>query len=123
MRDPTVPGCSIHQEAAEMIVEYIRYTIPEERSPAFLGAYQRAQAPMQQSPHCLSYELSRCTEDQQAYILRIQWDSLAGHLDGFRKSPEFQSFLAEIRPYVADIAEMRHYQVTDVCWSRAGQAR
>jgi quinol monooxygenase YgiN len=102
-----------------MIVEYVRYTIPEERSQAFLGAYRRAQVPMQQSPHCLGYELSRCTEDPQMYILRIEWDSLPGHLDGFRKSPEFQSFLAEIRPYIPDIAEMRHYEITDLRWSRA----
>jgi quinol monooxygenase YgiN len=101
-----------------MIVEYIRYAIPEERSEAFVAAYRRAEGPLQQSRHCLGYELTRCTEDRQAFTLRIEWDSLAGHLEGFRKSPEFQAFLVEIRPYIGDIAEMRHYEPTEVGWSR-----
>ena len=101
-----------------MIVEYVRYNIAEERRDAFLAAYTEAQASMRDSKHCLGFELSHCSEEPSAYILRIEWDSIAGHLDGFRKSPQFQTFLAAIRPFVGDIAEMRHYGVTDVRWSR-----
>jgi len=101
-----------------MILEYIRYRIPADRAVGFVAAYDEAQASLQASSHCLGYELSRCTEDPEQFILRSRWDSATGHLQGFRASPEFQPFLRAIRPYVADIAEMRHYELTPICWDR-----
>jgi hypothetical protein len=46
--------------------------------------------------------------------LRIEWDSVDGHMQGFRSSPEFRTFFAAIRPYIGDIQEMRHYEKTAV---------
>ena len=97
-----------------MIVEYIRYAISEERRPAFEDGYARAQASLRASSHCLGYELARCVDEPSAYILRIEWDSAEGHLQGFRRSAEFRTFFEAIRPFVGDIQEMRHYAVTDV---------
>ncbi|MFI1706278.1 group II truncated hemoglobin [Streptomyces griseoruber] len=95
-------------------VEYIRYRIPEERSAEFLAAYTRAAVHLAASPHCVDYELARCEEDFEHFILRITWTSTEDHLQGFRKSDLFPAFLAEIRPYVAAIEEMRHYKATAV---------
>lgn len=97
-----------------MIVEYVRYQIPAERRDAFEEAYGQAQAALAASPHCLAWELSRCGEDPTQYTLRIEWDSAQGHMHGFRKGPDFGVFFAAIRPYVGDITEMRHYDVTAV---------
>jgi truncated hemoglobin YjbI/quinol monooxygenase YgiN len=97
-----------------MIVEYLRYTIPEDRAAAFEAAYAEAAGSLEASPHCLAYELARCGDDPSSYILRIEWDSADGHLQGFRTSPEFAPFLAAVKPYIADLAEMRHYARTAV---------
>jgi len=101
-----------------MIVEYIRYAVPAEKADALLAAYAEAQKSLQASPHCLGYELSRCTEAPDHVVLRIQWDSLDGHLEGFRGSPEFRPFLAAVQPFLTNIEEMRHYEPTAVRWSR-----
>lgn len=101
-----------------MINEYIRYRIAPERVDAFFTAYEGAQASLRASPHCLGYELSRCTEEPQSFILKIQWDSAEGHLGGFRKSHHFAPFLQAVRPFVGDIEEMRHYEITPLRWSR-----
>jgi quinol monooxygenase YgiN len=101
-----------------MINEYIRYRIAPERADAFLAAYDEAQASLRASPHCLGYELSRCAEDPRHFVLKIQWDSAEGHLGGFRKGPHFPPFLQAIRPFVGDIEEMRHYELTAVRWAR-----
>ncbi|MYW64772.1 antibiotic biosynthesis monooxygenase [Streptomyces sp. SID8379] len=95
-------------------VEYIRYRIPEARSAEFLAAYTRAARHLAASPHCVSYELARCEDDFGHFILRIIWTSTEDHLEGFRTSDLFPEFLAEIRPYVGDIDEMRHYKPTSV---------
>ncbi|MDH6141607.1 hemoglobin [Kitasatospora sp. GP30] len=97
-----------------MIVEYIRYRIDDARREAFEQAYQRAANALQQAEQCVDYELTRCTEDPQDYILRIRWTSAEDHLQGFRKGEHFAAFFAQIRSYVQDIEEMRHYEATPV---------
>lgn len=97
---------------AAMIVEYIRYEIQD--ADPFLEAYGEARSSLDASPNCLAYELARCTEDPSSFVLRIEWDSLEGHLQGFRAGPHFAGFLAAVRPYISQIREMRHYELTSV---------
>ena len=92
-----------------MIVEYIRYSIPLEQGGSFEAAYAAAQQWLLASPHCLGYELSQCVEDPTQFVVRILWSSTEDHLQGFRTSECFPPFLAAIRPYIQNIAEMRHY--------------
>jgi hemoglobin len=102
---------------AAMIVEYIRYRVPTDPD-AFEAAYTRACAALRASPQCLAYELSRCEEAPEHYVLRIEWTSTADHLQGFRRGPEFGPFFREIRPYVEQIEEMRHYAPGELVWRR-----
>ena len=97
-----------------VIVEYIRYQIDADRQAAFEEASGQAQQSLGQSGNCLGWELSRCVEEPESYILRIEWDSADGHMQGFRRSPEFRTFFAAIRPFIGDIQEMRHYEQTVV---------
>ena len=103
-----------------MIVEYIRYRIEADQAEAFEAAYREASVPLAESVHCVDFELSRCVEEPDRWILRIRWDSLDGHLSGFRGSEEFRRFVAHIRPYVPLIEEMQHYEVGSVVGVGAG---
>lgn len=94
-----------------MIVEYLRYTVPAEQAAQFEEAYRKAAVPLLASPNCLGYDVARCTEDPTSYIVRIHWDSAEGHLEGFRKGPEFPPFFALVKPFFSAIAEMRHYEL------------
>jgi quinol monooxygenase YgiN len=95
-----------------VVVEYIRYTIDDARAETFDEAYRRAADALEASEHCKHYEVSRCSEDPTQHVVRIEWDSEEGHLSGFRKSPEFGTFFSAVQPFVRDIEEMRHYNVT-----------
>ena len=97
-----------------MIVEYIRYKIARADTATFELDYARAAKSLEASEHCRACELSCCLEEPGNYILRIEWDSLAGHMQGFRASENFTSFFAAIKPYVDRIAELRHYKRTAV---------
>ncbi len=98
-----------------MIVEYIRYRIIDnERRIAFEKAYTAAAEQLDLAPQCLDYELSHGVEEPEHYILRIEWASVEEHEHGFRGGPYFRGFLAEIRPYIGDIEEMKHYERTSV---------
>lgn len=97
-----------------MVIEYVRYKIPAEQADQFVSAYATAADALHKSSHCLGFELSRCTEEPTSFILRIEWDSIEGHMEGFRKSAEFRTFFASVRPFVGNLEEMRHYERTAV---------
>jgi heme-degrading monooxygenase HmoA len=101
-----------------MVVEYIRYTVPLEQGAAFEAAYAEAVRALEADPRCLGHEVTRCVEDQSSYIVRLLWDSVEGHIEGFRKGPHFPPFLAAIRPFIPQIDEMRHYDYVSGPWRR-----
>ncbi|GGY91358.1 hypothetical protein GCM10010365_07210 [Streptomyces poonensis] len=101
-------------------VEYIRYRIPEEQSAEFLAAYARAATHLAAAPQCVDYELARCEEDFEHFVLRVTWTSTEDHLEGFRGSELSEDFLAAVRPYAGNIQEMRHYKPTVVRGTGAG---
>lgn len=94
-----------------MVVEYIRYVVPEARAAEFEQAYRQASAALDADTHCLAYEVARGVEEPAHFVVRIEWDSVAGHEEGFRASPHFGPFLAAVRPFFGEIQEMKHYAV------------
>jgi quinol monooxygenase YgiN len=102
-----------------MVIEYIRYTVPAARTEEFENAYQAARSALDASEHCRAYDLSRGVEEPGNYILRIVWDSLEGHEQGFRSSPEFGPFFKAVKPFLDQIAEMKHYQPTKIVSRKA----
>ncbi len=97
-----------------MVIEYIRYSISEERHAEFEEAYGEAAKVLDASQHCFRYEVSHGVEEPEHYVVRIEWDSIEGHEQGFRGSPEFRAFFQAVRPFFDDIQEMRHYEATRV---------
>lgn len=94
-----------------MVVEYVRYTVPAERADEFLSAYGAAAEEFRASPHCLAFEVARGVEEPQHFVVRIEWDSLRGHEEGFRNEPGFAEFFRKVKPFFGAIEEMKHYDV------------
>ena len=101
-----------------MIVEYIRYQLNQHTTEDLLAAYRAAAQHLRAAPECLGYELAIRDDATSTCVLRINWRSAEAHKSEFRQGPHFPPFLALIRPYIGEIAEMKHYSVTDVVWSR-----
>ncbi|MBH0779324.1 group II truncated hemoglobin [Nocardia bovistercoris] len=97
-----------------MTIEYIRYRVARPDAAEFEAAYARAARALALAPQCVDYELSRCVDEPECYVLRITWTSVDDHLQGFRRGEHFVAFFAEIEPYVGGIEEMRHYERTAV---------
>jgi heme-degrading monooxygenase HmoA len=97
-----------------MVVEYIRYRVPDGRHEEFESAWTDAQRLLIDAPECVRYEVTRGIEEPDNYIVRIEWSSLDDHEQGFRHSPGFGSFFAAVKPFFDQIEEMRHYEVTPI---------
>ena len=59
-----------------MVLEYIRFSIPEERRADLQRAYAEASTVLDDSEHRLRYEVSRGVEEPANYVVRIEWDSI-----------------------------------------------
>lgn len=94
-----------------MVIEYIRYVVGGDRAAEFEAAYRRASAVLDADAHCLSYEVARGVEEPEHFVVRIEWDSITGHEQGFRTSPRFGDFFSAVKPFFGQIAEMKHYEV------------
>jgi quinol monooxygenase YgiN len=105
-----------------MTTEYIRYVLKDHSPQSLISAYAEAGKHLAAAPECRAFELRQCNEDPNSFILRIHWESTAAHLEGFRKGPHFPPFFGAIRPFVSEIAEMRHYRDVGVEWVRASTA-
>jgi quinol monooxygenase YgiN len=99
-----------------MTTEIVRYRIAAENAQAFETAYQQAEPILRGSQHCCGYRLLRGHEEPQNWILIIEWDSVEGHEQGFRKEPAFRDFFALVKPFLNDIQEMKHYEATRISW-------
>lgn len=72
-----------------MIIEVLRYRIPQEDSEAF----EQAAAALDGLPEILDFKLSRSAIEPGAYILRVAWASAGTRLEGFKP------YLSEVSPY------------------------
>jgi heme-degrading monooxygenase HmoA len=95
-----------------MIVEYVRYDLPADRRDAFEAAYGRVGRLLDASPHCQGWELRRGIEDPGQYVIRIEWDSVDGHMLGFRESEPFKEFYSELSAFADFRQQMSHFELT-----------
>jgi heme-degrading monooxygenase HmoA len=102
------------------IIEYVRYDLPADRRAAFEATYVRVGGILGASPHCLGWELRRSVEEPGHYVVRIEWDSLAGHVHGFRESAPFQAFFGELSAFAEFRLEMEHFELVRNQLSVAG---
>jgi truncated hemoglobin YjbI/quinol monooxygenase YgiN len=92
-----------------MITEYIRYRLDPPDADQLESAYARAADVLRASPHCVDFDVTRGHEEPERVVVRIRWDSMEGHLQGFRRSEGFASFLRHVGPFREAIEEMSHY--------------
>jgi truncated hemoglobin YjbI/quinol monooxygenase YgiN len=93
-----------------VITEYLRYRIPDGQGSQFEDAYRRAGEILSQAPQCVGWDVARSVDEPACHVVRIRWTSAEDHLQGFRGGPHFPPFFAEVKPFVGNIEEMRHYE-------------
>ncbi len=93
-----------------MIVELAHLTITTGREETFEAAFRRAIAFAAGSRGYLAHELRRSVENPSRYVLRIEWETLEDHTVGFRGSPAFTQWRAEVGPFFAAVPVVEHFQ-------------
>lgn len=80
----------------------------------FEAAFGQAKAILAAAQGCRRLSLSRCVERPSGYLLLVEWDSLADHMEGFRGSPQFGQWRELLGPFFESAPVVEHYrQVAD----------
>ena len=92
-----------------MIVELAQLTIVAGREAEFEAAFRTAISAPAGSHGYLAHELRRSIESPGRYMLRIEWATLEDHTVGFRGSPAFTQWRAQVGPFFASAPVVEHF--------------
>ena len=92
-----------------MIVELAQLTIVAGREAEFESVFRTAIAAPAGSHGYLAHELRRSIESPSRYMLRIEWATLEDHTVGFRGSPAFTQWRAQVGPFFASAPVVEHF--------------
>ncbi len=93
-----------------MILEVAVLNIKEGLSEAFEINFEKAKKIISSRKGYSSHELKKCIEQEDKYILLVNWETLEDHEVGFRKSEEYQQWKALLHHFYEPFPTVEHYQ-------------
>jgi heme-degrading monooxygenase HmoA len=92
-----------------MVLEVAILNVRRGQSNGFETAFREAQRIISATPGYQRHELRRCVETPDRYLLLVWWDSLASHMEGFRKSPAYERWRELLHHFYDPFPEVEHY--------------
>ncbi|MEV0343124.1 antibiotic biosynthesis monooxygenase [Nocardia sp. NPDC050713] len=93
-----------------MIVEHALLPVRPELTAAFEAAFAEARPLIASMPGFRSLTLSHCVEAPGTYLLLVEWERLSDHVDGFRRSPEYQQWKALLHHFYEPFPVVQHFE-------------
>jgi heme-degrading monooxygenase HmoA len=93
-----------------MILEVAVLNLRSGESGAFEQAFASARAILSSMPGYISHELQRCLEEEDKYLLLIEWERLEDHTVGFRQSPQYQEWTRLLHHFYQPFPRVEHYE-------------
>ena len=81
---------------------------PGEEEP-FAAAYRKARDTLTGTPGCRSVRMTQGIESPSRFVLLVEWDSVAAHLENFRATDRFTTWRGLIGPYFAQPPLVEHF--------------
>jgi heme-degrading monooxygenase HmoA len=101
----------VGEGSRKMILEVAILDIRQSEEAAFETAFAQAQKIIQTMPGYLGHELKRCVENSSRYLLLVRWRTLTDHTEGFRGSPEYQVWKAQLHRFYDPFPIVEHYEI------------
>lgn len=96
-----------------MIIEQALLQVSPERSAAFESALHQARPLIAASPGFRSLRVLRGAEVPGEYLLLVEWDDIASHRDGFRKSDRYAQWRALLHDFYDPLPVVRYFGEMD----------
>ena len=95
-----------------MVIEQVPLDVIAGSEAEFEAAFDVARHELAGSPGCRTVRLARCVETPNRYLLLVEWDTLADHVDGFRNSDAFTRWRGLVAKFWDPLPTVLHF--TDV---------
>ncbi|MBF9134021.1 antibiotic biosynthesis monooxygenase [Plantactinospora sp. S1510] len=95
-----------------MVLEVALIDVLAGQEDAFAQAYAEGHPVLAGTPGCRSVRMTRGIESPSRFVLLVEWDSVAAHLENFRDTERFTTWRSLIGPYFAAPPVVEHF--TDV---------
>ncbi|AQA25907.1 antibiotic biosynthesis monooxygenase family protein [Rhodococcus sp. MTM3W5.2] len=96
-----------------MILEHALLQVKSGRSAEFETAFGRAEQIISSMVGFRRLSLSHCLERPGTYLLLVEWDTLADHVEGFRKSPQYAQWSSLLHDFYDPFPTVEHYEQVD----------
>jgi heme-degrading monooxygenase HmoA len=92
-----------------MILEVAILTIKEGLASDFEQSFSKAQSIISSMKGYISHELKKCLEEENKYLLLVNWKNIEDHEIGFRQSQEYLEWKQLLHHYYDPFPIVQHY--------------
>jgi heme-degrading monooxygenase HmoA len=92
-----------------MVLELATLDVKPGQEAAFERDFDVAARIIASSAGYIGHDLQRCIEKRNRYILLVRWESLAAHIEGFRKSAPYLEWKKLLHHYYDPFPTVEHY--------------
>ena len=92
-----------------MVLEVAILNIKKELSNEFEFNFKKAEKIISSIKGYVSHQLKKCIEEDNKYILLVNWETLEDHEIGFRTSKEYQEWKTLLHHFYEPFPTVEHY--------------
>lgn len=92
-----------------MILEVAILNVKSGETEAFETAFRDAAPIIASMKGYLSHQLKQCLEQENHYLLLVEWETLEDHTVGFRQSAEYETWKAHLHHFYEPFPIVEHY--------------
>ena len=96
-----------------VILEHALLQVKSGRSAEFEDAFSRAKQIISSMAGFRRMSLSRCLERPDTYLLLVEWERLEDHVEGFRRSPQYEQWRSLLHDFYDPFPTVEHYEQVD----------
>ena len=93
-----------------MILEVAILNIKPGMSQQFEIAFGEAEQIIASMKGYISHNLQKCLEQENQYLLLVNWQTIEDHTVGFRQSAEYQTWKKLLHHFYTTFPTVEHYQ-------------
>jgi len=93
-----------------LILEVAILDVKPGQEQQFEHAFEQAQKIISSMAGYLSHQLQKCIENNNRYILLVNWKALEDHTVGFRESKEYQQWRTLLHHFYDPFPTVEHYE-------------
>lgn len=92
-----------------MILQSSMLKVKPGKASEFESSFRKSQSLLAGTRGYISHELHKCVEQEDRYMLLVQWQTLGDHAVGFKHSPARAEWESYLQDYYERETETDHY--------------